>query len=92
MLNYFLNLFSKPQDVANSPTPEIQPNVLSTEQDCPVDFGYKMAWLAVSDRTIDLQHVLKGVEAQPANWSTGIDFIYQYKNIDFVFADISPEI
>jgi hypothetical protein len=56
---------------------------IDTTPDKPVNFGYKMAWLAI--RTVDSQAVIDALDienVQPANWRTG--FIAAYNGHAFI--------
>ena len=61
------------------------PSNLSSEPDAPVNFGYKMMWLAIrSDSTATVVEALNLREVKPANWGTGIEHCYDYSQDVFV--------
>ncbi len=60
---------------------------ISTEQDEPVDFGYKIIWLAVkTGKKEELANILELKDIESANWESGIEKAYK----DGVF--LTPQI
>lgn len=60
---------------------------ISTEQDEPVDFGYKVIWLAVkTDKKDEIAKILELKDIESANWESGIEKAYK----DGVF--LTPQI
>ena len=52
-------------------------NIL-TEQDKPIDFGYKIVWIAVkTDNKSELSKILGLKNSKPSNWKSGIENAYE---------------
>lgn len=55
-----------------------EPKNILTEKDNPVDFGYKIVWLAVkTDSKSELSKILGLKNSKPANWESGIENAYE---------------
>ena len=55
-----------------------EPKKILTEQDKPVDFGYKIVWIAVkTDNKSELSKILGIKNTKPSNWKSGIENAYQ---------------
>lgn len=49
-----------------------------TEQDKPIDFGYKIVWIAVkTDNKSELSKILGLKNSKPSNWKSGIENAYE---------------
>jgi len=49
-----------------------------TEQDKPIDFGYKIVWIAVkTDNKSELLKILGLKTSKPSNWKSGIENAYE---------------
>lgn len=49
-----------------------------TEQDKPIDFGYKIVWIAVkTDNKAELSKILGLKNSKPSNWKSGIENAYE---------------
>jgi len=49
-----------------------------TEQDKPIDFGYKIVWIAVkTDNKSELLKILGFKTSKPSNWKSGIENAYE---------------
>lgn len=49
-----------------------------TEKDTPIDFGYKIVWIAVkTDNKLELSKILNFKNPRPANWQSGIENAYE---------------
>ena len=66
----------------NGVTTEFQSNVklgtISINLDEPIDFGYKIVWIAVktSDKT-EIANILELKNIQPSNWKSGFEYAFQ---------------
>lgn len=50
---------------------------IETEKDSPIDFGYKIVWIAVrTDNKQRVAEILKLKNIQPSNWKSGIETAY----------------
>lgn len=56
--------------------PESKNNL--TKKDIPIDFGYKVVWIAVkTEKKLELSNILNLKNTKPANWESGIDIAYK---------------
>lgn len=54
-----------------------KPKNILTEQDEPIEFGYKIAWIAVkTDNKLKLSKILGIKDLRPSNWESGIENAY----------------
>lgn len=52
--------------------------LLSTENDKPIDFGYKMVWIAVKTKDYNrIAEILELGTLEAANWESGIELAYK---------------
>lgn len=55
-----------------------EPKKILTEQDEPIDFGYKIVWIAVkTDDKSGLSKILGLKNSKPSNWKSGIENAYE---------------
>jgi hypothetical protein len=55
-----------------------EPKKVLTEQDIPIDFGYKIIWIAVkTDNKSELSKILGLKNSKPSNWKSGIENAYE---------------
>ena len=55
-----------------------EPKKVLTEQDKPIDFGYKIVWIAVkTDNKSELSKILGLKNSKPSNWKSGIENAYE---------------
>ena len=55
-----------------------EPKKILTKQDQPIDFGYKIVWIAVkTDEKSKLLKILKLKNSKPSNWKSGIENAYE---------------
>jgi uncharacterized protein YukE len=55
-----------------------EPKKILTEQDKPIDFGYKIVWIAVkTDNKSELSKILGLKNSKPSNWKSGIENAYE---------------
>ena len=55
-----------------------EPKKILTEQDKPIDFGYKIVWIAVkTDNKSELSKILGFKNSKPSNWKSGIENAYE---------------
>ena len=55
-----------------------EPKKILTEQDNPIDFGYKIVWIAVkTDNKSELTKILGLKNSKPSNWKSGIENAYE---------------
>ncbi len=55
-----------------------EPKKIMTEQDKPIDFGYKIVWIAVkTDNKSELSKILGLKNSKPSNWKSGIENAYE---------------
>lgn len=55
-----------------------EPKEIMTEQDKPIDFGYKIVWFAVkTDNKSELSKILGLKNSKPSNWKSGIENAYE---------------
>ena len=55
-----------------------EPKIILTEQDKPIDFGYKIVWIAVkTDDKSKLSKKLGLKNSKPSNWKSGIENAYE---------------
>ena len=70
--------YAKRHGVTADYRPKEKPTKISTNPDNPVDFGYKIVWIAVkSDNKAGIANVLKLKNGQPSNWKSGIERAYE---------------
>ena len=66
---------------------ESETNKILTEKDEPIDFGYKIVWIAVkTNKKSELSKILGLKNPKPSNWKSGIENAYE----DSIF--ITPQI
>ncbi|WP_062060146.1 hypothetical protein [Aquimarina longa] len=62
---------------------ETESKEILTDQDKPIDFGYKIVWIAVKTHNkIQLANILEIKNLTPSNWKSGIESAY--KNSIFI--------
>ncbi|WP_405567778.1 hypothetical protein [Polaribacter sp. Asnod6-C07] len=55
-----------------------EPKKILSEQDKPIDFGYKIVWIAVkTDNKSELSKILGLKNVKPSNWTSGIENAYE---------------
>lgn len=55
-----------------------EPKKILTEKDKPIDFGYKIVWIAVKTENKSKLSKILGLEnLKPSNWKSGIDNAYE---------------
>jgi hypothetical protein len=55
-----------------------EPKQILSEQDKPIDFGYKIVWIAVkTDNKSELSKILGLKNVKPSNWTSGIENAYE---------------
>ncbi|WP_077406005.1 hypothetical protein [Cellulophaga omnivescoria] len=55
-----------------------EPKKVLTEQDIPIDFGYKIVWIAVKTvNKSELSKILGLKNSKPSNWKSGIENAYE---------------
>lgn len=60
---------------------------ISKTLDKPIDFGYKIVWIAVkTDNKTEIANILGLKDLQPSNWKSGIE--YAYENSVFITPQI----
>ena len=54
-----------------------EPKQILSEQDKPIDFGYKIVWIAIkTDNKSELSKILGLKNVKPSNWTSGIENAY----------------
>lgn len=56
---------------------KLKPKNILAEQDKPIDFGYKIVWIAVkTDNKSELSKIIGLKNVKPSNWTSGIENAY----------------
>lgn len=67
---------------------KVKPSEIDATPDTPVDFGYKISWLAVrSDSSAQVAEAIGAVQTTPCNWESGIKL--GYKKTSFITPPIN---
>lgn len=70
--------YAKKSGITSEYSKESKVKEVSTLQDKPIDFGYKIVWIAVkTDDKIEVANILKLKNQKPCNWKSGIESAYE---------------